>query len=74
MELLLHPEAQEEWRQLPVSEYRAMANALAKLQELGDRLAFPHTSNIEGQRTYASFVPAQAAAAVEPSSAVSVTA
>lgn len=48
MELLLHPEAEEEWNQLPTSEYRAMANALAKLRELGDQLGFPHTSNVAG--------------------------
>ncbi|MBM2812353.1 MAG: hypothetical protein HW416_3112 [Chloroflexi bacterium] len=48
MELLLHPEAWEEWSQLPTGEYRAMANALAKLRELGDQLGFPHTSNVEG--------------------------
>ena len=48
MELLPHPEAQEEWSRLPTSEYRAMANALAKLRELGDQLGFPHTSNVQG--------------------------
>ena len=48
MELLLHPEAEEEWSRLPATEYRAMANALAKLRELGDQLGFPHTSNVQG--------------------------
>lgn len=48
MDLLLHPEAEEEWNRLPIAEYRAMANALAKLRELGDQLAFPHTSNVQG--------------------------
>src|SRR4051812_26614359 len=48
MDLLLHPEAQEEWSLLPAGEYRAMANALAKLRDLGDQLGFPHTSNVQG--------------------------
>lgn len=48
VDLLLHPQAEEEWRRLPTAEYRAMANALAKLRELGDQLGFPHTSNVQG--------------------------
>ena len=48
MDLLLHPDAQEEWSQLSAAEYRAMANAFAKLAELGDQLGFPHTSNVQG--------------------------
>ena len=41
MELWLHPEAQEEWNELPSGEYRAMANALSKLRELGEQLSSP---------------------------------
>lgn len=44
----MHPEAVTELNRLPVNEFRAMSNALDKMDLLGDQLGFPHTSNVEG--------------------------
>jgi len=39
---------EEELALLPTSERGAMQNAFAKLQELGDALGYPHSSQVKG--------------------------
>lgn len=40
--------AVHELHELPVNEQTAMANAFEKLQLYGDRLAYPHSSQVQG--------------------------
>jgi hypothetical protein len=44
----LHPEAEPEFRALVARERAAMATAIARLQEFGIALGFPHTSKVQG--------------------------
>lgn len=46
MEVRFHPEARRELLALPVREQRAALNAVAKLQELGEAIPFPHASRV----------------------------
>ena len=48
---MYHPEAEREVLALPTGEYAAMRNALEKLVLFGDRLGFPHTSQVKGARS-----------------------
>lgn len=48
MDVLLHPDAETELSALPSREYRAMQNALDKLEVHGDQLPFPHSSAVQG--------------------------
>lgn len=42
------PEARAELDSLPQRERDAVANAIYKLQELGDALGYPHSSQVQG--------------------------
>jgi hypothetical protein len=44
----LHPEAEPEFRALVARERAAMVTAIARLQEFGIALGFPHTSKVQG--------------------------
>lgn len=46
--VLVHPEAREELRAVPVTDRRAIENAIEKLTVLGDQLGAPHSSAIRG--------------------------
>jgi hypothetical protein len=48
MEVLLHPEAEGEIDNLPSGEKVAMLAAVEKLRVMGDRLPFPHSSDVRG--------------------------
>lgn len=48
MDVVYHPEAFAEFQELPAAERAATANAVAKLESLGDRLPYPHSSNVRG--------------------------
>jgi hypothetical protein len=53
VEVELHPEVQDELRELgrrSVPEYVAMLAAIEKLEVVGSRLPYPHTSSIKGSR------------------------
>lgn len=43
-----HPDAEGEYRKLGAREAVAVDNAIAKLQELGPKLGFPHSSAVKG--------------------------
>jgi hypothetical protein len=42
-------EAEEERAKLPKEERNSLDNAVEKLEQLGSRLPFPHSSNVQGQ-------------------------
>jgi hypothetical protein len=44
-------DAQEELRQLPPVERRAVMTAVAKLEALGDQFGAPHSSQVKGSRS-----------------------
>lgn len=46
--VVYHPAAQKELAGLPERERSAILNAVEKLAALGDRLPFPHSSNVQG--------------------------
>jgi mRNA-degrading endonuclease RelE of RelBE toxin-antitoxin system len=46
--ILVHPEAREELKALPVGDRMAIENAIEKLAVLGGQLGAPHTSSIRG--------------------------
>lgn len=48
MEVLYHPDAEDELTRLPTRERVAVVNAVEKLVVMGERLPFPHSSNVEG--------------------------
>ncbi len=48
MEVLNHPDADDEYRTLPEREQDAMDNAVEKLRAFGQQLGFPHTSAVQG--------------------------
>ncbi len=48
MEVAFHPEAEEEFGRLPPNEKVAMDHALEKLEALGARLPYPHSSAVQG--------------------------
>lgn len=48
MDVEVVPEAREELKTLPPDEVRAMFNALEKLQAIGARLPYPHSSQVQG--------------------------
>ncbi len=48
MEILTHPDAEAELDTLPAVEYEAMQRAFEKLERYGDRLGFPHSSQVKG--------------------------
>lgn len=48
MDVAFHPEAAAELGALPDPEKLAMDHAIEKLEALGDRLPFPHTSAVKG--------------------------
>jgi hypothetical protein len=50
VEIVYHPEADREIMALAALEYVAMRNALEKLELFGDRLGFPHSSQLKGAR------------------------
>ena len=47
--VLYHPKAAEERGNLPPAERAALDNAVEKLQALGPRLGYPHTSAVQGK-------------------------
>lgn len=53
-------EARREFHALPPAEKEAMRNAVGKLEQVGEELAYPHSSSVRGRRTCASYdhVPA----------------
>lgn len=48
MDVEIVPEARVELKALPPDELKAMFNALEKLQALGARLPYPHSSQVQG--------------------------
>ncbi|HVC32125.1 MAG TPA: hypothetical protein VNL16_01310 [Chloroflexota bacterium] len=48
MDVQFHADARKELDALPGDEFKAMANAVEKLKLLGDQLAYPHSSNVQG--------------------------
>jgi phage-related protein len=50
MEIVYLDEAVEELKALPKGERAAMLNALDKLSAVGDRLPYPHSSQVRGTR------------------------
>ena len=48
MQVRFTPEARREFQALPPSEREAMRNAIGKLEQAGDQLAFPHSSSVRG--------------------------
>ena len=48
MQIIIHGEADDEYRAVPERERDAMDNAIAKLREFGDQLGHPHSSAIKG--------------------------
>jgi hypothetical protein len=46
-----HPDARPEFRAVPASERLAMQAAVKKLEDHGDRLGAPHTSQVKGARS-----------------------
>ena len=50
MEVAFAPAAEEEINRLPVHERVAILNAIEKLEALGDRLPFPHSSSVRGTK------------------------
>jgi len=48
MEIIYAGAAFDELYRLPLTERKAIANAIEKLRMLGDELGFPHTSHIQG--------------------------
>lgn len=46
MDVRFHPEAETELEALPTREKVAMLSAVEKLEALGDRLPFPHSSEV----------------------------
>jgi len=48
VEVLTHPDADDEYRALPEREQDAMDNAIEKLRTFGQQLGFPHTSAVQG--------------------------
>lgn len=48
MDVEIIPEANQELRDLPSPERKAMARAVEKLQLLGTHLAYPHSSQVQG--------------------------
>lgn len=50
-EVVHHPDAEEERRQLPSKERDAIAHAIEKLQALGPRLPYPHQSSVRGSKS-----------------------
>lgn len=49
MEVVYCPEAREELKALPSRERQAMLHAVEKLEALGDRLPYPHSSLVRGE-------------------------
>jgi hypothetical protein len=47
-QVVYHPSAVAERKQLPRQERVAIENAVEKLKAIGPRLPFPHQSNVEG--------------------------
>jgi hypothetical protein len=50
MEVAFVPAAEDELGRLPVSERIAILNAIEKLDALGDRLPYPHSSAVKGTK------------------------
>lgn len=48
MDVVILPEADAEFQALSRDERFAMASAIAKLESLGGRLAYPHGSKVQG--------------------------
>jgi phage-related protein len=48
MRVVLLREALDEIKALPLTERKAVASAVAKLEAGGDQLGFPHTSAVQG--------------------------
>jgi hypothetical protein len=46
-----HPDARPEFRAMPRAERLAMQAAVAKLEDFGDQLGAPHTSQVKGARS-----------------------
>lgn len=50
MDIVAHPDAAAELEGLPDAEYAAMQRAFEKLEHYGDRLPFPHSSQVKGSK------------------------
>lgn len=50
MEVAYFPDAEDEVAGLPPQERVAMLNVVEKLQQLGERLPFPHSSGVRGTK------------------------
>lgn len=50
VQILVHPEAEDELAALPEQEKAAMDHAIEKLEAMGVRLPFPHQSDVRGAR------------------------
>lgn len=64
MEVLFHPEALVEFRQLSIRDRAAMLAAFEKLTELGSALGFPHSSHVRGARRLRELRPRSGRSAV----------
>lgn len=50
MEVVFLPAAEDEFDRLPVKERIAILNAIEKLETLGDRLPYPHSSAVKATK------------------------
>lgn len=48
MEVVYHPEAENDERGLPARERVALGHAVEKLEVLGEKLGYPHSSGVKG--------------------------
>ena len=48
IDVRLHADARKELDALPGEEFKVIANAIEKLKQLGDQLAYPHSSAVKG--------------------------